>query len=166
MKFNNILHITDDYLYFKNKKNKEIIKYKLPDRTVYGGKISNTKKFIKSFEKLLNANHLILTNHSAYQLIFIIQAYLLCVLLYSSLNRASSLTLLARPLGPTLVITSNITRSISIGTPTVIILERVSVNTAFCKGEFFTFWYLAELIMLTRLLFISSLTLSVLDCIA
>ena len=58
MKFNNILHITDDYLYFKNKKNKEIIEYKLPDRTVYGGKISNTKKFIKSFEKLLNANHL------------------------------------------------------------------------------------------------------------
>lgn len=58
MKFNNILHITDDYLYFKNKKNKEIIKYKLPDRTIYGGKISNTKKFIKSFEKLLNANHL------------------------------------------------------------------------------------------------------------
>ena len=85
-------------------------------------------------DDLLNANHLILTNHSAYQLIFIIQAYLLCVLLYSSLNRASSLTLLARPLGPTLVITSNITRSISIGTPTVIILERVSVNTAFCKG--------------------------------
>ena len=90
-------------------------------------------------DDLLNANHLILTNHSAYQIIFIIQAYLLCVLLYSSLNRASSLTLLARPLGPTLVITSNITRSISIGTPTVIILERVSVNTAFCKGEFFTF---------------------------
>lgn len=117
-------------------------------------------------DDLLNANHLIFTNHSAYQLIFIIQAYLLCVLLYSSLNRASSLTLLARPLGPTLVITSNITRSISIGTPTVIILERVSVNMAFCKGEFFTFWYLAELIMLTRLLFISSLTLSVLDCIA
>ena len=58
MKFNNILHITDDYLYFKNKKNKEIIKYKLPERTIYGGKISNTKKFIKSFEKLLNANHL------------------------------------------------------------------------------------------------------------
>ena len=47
-------------------------------------------------DDLLNANHLILTNHSAYQLIFIIQAYLLCVLLYSSLNRASSLTLLAR----------------------------------------------------------------------
>ena len=47
MKFNNILHITDDYLYFKNKKNKEIIKYKLPDRTIYVGKISNTKKFIK-----------------------------------------------------------------------------------------------------------------------
>lgn len=44
-------------------------------------------------DDLLNANHLILTNHSAYQLIFIIQAYLLCVLLYSSLNRASSLTL-------------------------------------------------------------------------
>ena len=37
-------------------------------------------------DDLLNANHLILTNHSAYQLIFIIQAYLLCVLLYSTLG--------------------------------------------------------------------------------
>lgn len=58
MKFNNILHITDDYLYLKAKKHKSIIKQKLALNTVYGGKIYNIKKFMKTFEKLLNENHL------------------------------------------------------------------------------------------------------------
>ncbi len=58
MKFNNILHITDDYLYLKAKKQKNIIKQKLALNTVYGGKIYNIKKFMKIFEKLLNENHL------------------------------------------------------------------------------------------------------------
>lgn len=58
MKFNNILHITDDYLYLKAKKHKNIIKQKLALNTVYGGKIYNIKKFMKTFEKLLNENHL------------------------------------------------------------------------------------------------------------
>ena len=58
MKFNNILHITDDYLYLKAKKHKNIIKQKLALNTVYGGKIYNIKKFMKIFEKLLNENHL------------------------------------------------------------------------------------------------------------
>ena len=56
MKYNYILHITDNYLYLKKKNN--IIKYKLPKDTVYGGKIANINKFIKSLEKLLNENHL------------------------------------------------------------------------------------------------------------
>ncbi len=58
MKFNNILHITDDFLYLKAKKHKSIIKQKLALNTVYGGKIYNIKKFMKTFEKLLNENHL------------------------------------------------------------------------------------------------------------
>ena len=58
MKFNNILHITDDYLYLKAKKHKSIIKQKLALNTVYGGKIYNIKKFMKTFEKLLNEYHL------------------------------------------------------------------------------------------------------------
>lgn len=58
MKFNSILHITDDYLYLKAKKHKSIIKQKLALNTVYGGKIYNIKKFMKTFEKLLNEYHL------------------------------------------------------------------------------------------------------------
>ena len=58
MKYNNILHITDDYLYLKNKKNKDIIKYKLANDIIYGGKISNIKKYMKTYEKLLSENHL------------------------------------------------------------------------------------------------------------
>lgn len=58
MKYNNILHITDDCLYLKSKKQKDIIKYKLSNNIVYGGRISNIKKFMKSFEKLLSENHL------------------------------------------------------------------------------------------------------------
>lgn len=56
MKYNYTLHITDDYLYLK-KKDKEI-KYKLPKDVIYGGKIANINKFMKSLEKLLSENHL------------------------------------------------------------------------------------------------------------
>ncbi len=56
MKYNYILHITDDYLYLKKKDN--IIKYKLSKDVIYGGKIANVKKFMKSLEKLLSENHL------------------------------------------------------------------------------------------------------------
>ena len=58
MKYNNILHITDDYLYLKNKKNKDIIKCKLANDIIYGGKISIIKKYMKTYEKLLSENHL------------------------------------------------------------------------------------------------------------
>ncbi len=56
MKYNYTLHITDDYLYLKKKDN--VIKYKLPKDVIYGGKIANINKFMKSLEKLLSENHL------------------------------------------------------------------------------------------------------------
>lgn len=56
MKYNYTLHITDDYLYLKKKDN--VIKYKLGKDIIYGGKIVNINKFMKSLEKLLSENHL------------------------------------------------------------------------------------------------------------
>lgn len=56
MKYNYVLHITDDYLYLKKKD--KVIKYKLGKDVIYGGKIANINKFMKSLEKLLSENHL------------------------------------------------------------------------------------------------------------
>ena len=56
MKYNYVLHITDDYLYLKKKD--KVIKYKLSKDVVYGGKVANINKFMKSLEKLLSENHL------------------------------------------------------------------------------------------------------------
>lgn len=56
MKYNYIVHLTDDYLYLKKKET--IIKCKLPKDIIYGGKIANINKFMKTFEKLLSENHL------------------------------------------------------------------------------------------------------------
>lgn len=58
MKINNIVYLTDDYIYLKHKKNNNIIKYKLNKNIVEAGKIANQPKFIKSYEQLLNINHL------------------------------------------------------------------------------------------------------------
>ncbi len=58
MKINNIVYLTDDYVYLKHKKNNNIIKYKLNKNIVEAGKIANQPKFIKSYEQLLNINHL------------------------------------------------------------------------------------------------------------
>lgn len=58
MKINNIVYLTDDYIYLKHKKNNNIIKYKLNKNIVEAGKIANQQKFIKSYEQLLNINHL------------------------------------------------------------------------------------------------------------
>lgn len=57
MKCNNTLHITDNYLYYKTKK-RDIIKYKLPENIIYGGKICNIQKFINIYNKFINENHL------------------------------------------------------------------------------------------------------------
>lgn len=58
MKMKNILYITDDYLYLKNKKNKDIIKYKVSKNIIESGKIVNISKFNKLYEKMLSDNHL------------------------------------------------------------------------------------------------------------
>lgn len=58
MKTNNIVYLTDEYIYLKNKKKKDIIRYKISDGIISGGKISNIKNFIKTYEKLLNEFHL------------------------------------------------------------------------------------------------------------
>ena len=56
MKYNYVLHITDDNLYLKKKD--KVIKYKLAKDVIYGGKVANINKFMKSLEKLLSENHL------------------------------------------------------------------------------------------------------------
>ena len=43
MKTNNIVYLTDEYIYLKNKKKKDIIRYKINDGIISGGKISNIK---------------------------------------------------------------------------------------------------------------------------
>lgn len=58
MKTNNIVYLTDEYIYLKNKKKKDIIRYKINDGIISCGKISNIKNFIKTYEKLLNEFHL------------------------------------------------------------------------------------------------------------
>ena len=58
MKMKNILYITDDYIYLKNKKNKDIIKYKVSKNIIESGKIVNIIKFNKLYEKMLSDNHL------------------------------------------------------------------------------------------------------------
>ena len=56
MKYNYVLHITDDYLYLKKKD--KIIQYRLAKDVIYGGKVANINKFMKYLEKLLSENHL------------------------------------------------------------------------------------------------------------
>lgn len=58
MKINNLLYMTDDILYLKNRKKQNIIKYKLSKNTIRYGKIHNISKFMKEYNKLLNENHL------------------------------------------------------------------------------------------------------------
>lgn len=57
MKYNNVLYITDNYLYLKNKKS-DVIKYEVGKGIIYGGKIINARKFIKLYDKLLSDKHL------------------------------------------------------------------------------------------------------------
>ena len=50
MKYNYVLHITDDYLYLKKKD--KVIKYKLAKDVVYGGKVTNINKY-EIFRKVI-----------------------------------------------------------------------------------------------------------------
>ncbi len=58
MKAKNILYITDNKLYLYNYKKDNIIKYKIGNNIVNGGRIVNPDKFIKAYEKLIQDNHL------------------------------------------------------------------------------------------------------------
>lgn len=57
-KLNNILYITDDCIYLKNKKKDKLIKYKINQGIILYGKIYNIDKFIKVYEKILKDNNL------------------------------------------------------------------------------------------------------------
>ena len=57
-KFNNVLYLTDDYIYLKNKKKDKLIKYKINSGIIECGKIYNIDKFIKVYEKILKDNNL------------------------------------------------------------------------------------------------------------
>ena len=58
MKVNNILYLTDSYLYLRRTKNTEIIKETIPKHLVKEGKITSITKFLKFYEKLLTKNNL------------------------------------------------------------------------------------------------------------
>lgn len=57
-KLNNVLYLTDDYIYLKNKKKDKLIKHKINSSIIEYGKIYNFDKFIKVYEKLLKDNNL------------------------------------------------------------------------------------------------------------
>ena len=53
-KVNNILYLTDNYIYLNNKKYQDTIKYKINKGIIINGKIANINRFIKSYNALLN----------------------------------------------------------------------------------------------------------------
>ncbi len=57
-KLNNVLYLTDDCIYLKNKKKNKLIKYKINLGIIEYGKIYNIDKFIKLYEKILKDNNL------------------------------------------------------------------------------------------------------------
>ena len=57
-KLNNVLYLTDDFIYLKNKKKDKLIKHKINSGIIEYGKIYNIDKFIKVYEKLLKDNNL------------------------------------------------------------------------------------------------------------
>ena len=58
MRLNNLLYLTDDYIYLKNRKLTQVIKYKINKNIILYGKIFNIDKFLKTFNNLLNEHHL------------------------------------------------------------------------------------------------------------
>ena len=57
-KLNNVLYLTDDFIYLKNKKKDKLVKHKINSGIIEYGKIYNIDKFIKVYEKLLKDNNL------------------------------------------------------------------------------------------------------------
>lgn len=58
MKAQNVLYFSDNVIYLKNKKKDILIKYKVGKNILANGKIINTMRFIKTYEKLLSENSL------------------------------------------------------------------------------------------------------------
>ncbi len=57
-KINNIVYLTDDCIYLKNKKRDNLIRFKINKSIIEYGKIYNIDKFIKVYEKILKDNNL------------------------------------------------------------------------------------------------------------
>ena len=57
-KINNIVYLTDDCIYLKNKKRNNLLKFKINKGIIEYGKIYNIDKFIKIYEKILKDNNL------------------------------------------------------------------------------------------------------------
>ena len=57
-KLNNVLYLTDDCIYLKNKKKDKLIKNKINSGIIEYGKIYNIDKFIKVYEKILKDDNL------------------------------------------------------------------------------------------------------------
>lgn len=58
MKVNNVLYLTDNYLYLRRTKSAEIFKEPMPKHLVKEGKITSITKFLKFYEKFLIKNNL------------------------------------------------------------------------------------------------------------
>lgn len=58
MKANNLLYLTDNTIYLKNKKKKDIIKYNISNNVIKFGKIYHIEKFLKEYNIFLNKYHL------------------------------------------------------------------------------------------------------------
>lgn len=58
MQVNNLIYLTDDIIYLKNKKRTKIISQKINKNIIKYGKIYNQEKFIKTYDNLLKTNHL------------------------------------------------------------------------------------------------------------
>ena len=58
MKYNNVLYLTDEVIYLKNKKQKNIIIFKINKGIIKYGKIYRIDKFLKIYSKLLNEIHI------------------------------------------------------------------------------------------------------------
>lgn len=58
MKVNNLLYLTEDIIYLKNKKIDKVIQHKINNSIIKYGKIYNDEKFLKEYAKLLQSNHL------------------------------------------------------------------------------------------------------------
>lgn len=58
MQVNNLVYLTDDIIYLKNKKKNKIFKHKINKNIIKYGKVYNVEKFLKTYDTFLKNNHL------------------------------------------------------------------------------------------------------------